>query len=201
MPDLRHDSHRARGSSASGRRRVPSQIARPPTSSVPRPQALRRGNPGRAFDCTRTCPTQTTRGAPAEKRRRAAEICCLCHRAGRAGWGGLPVRAILAEQDTGQREFQAHPSCPRRQQRWGWPAGRSERRNGRLGHSGRRLLITTAPGQSPTTCGRPRTNGPRRQPRGRIYERRLAGEVQTARAKRSSRRRAAIERPIPAAGC
>ena len=39
----------------------------PSTSSVPRPQAFCRGDPGRAFDCPGNDPTQTTRGAPAEK--------------------------------------------------------------------------------------------------------------------------------------
>ena len=111
MPDLRHDPHRAPGSSASGSRCARSPIAGPSTSSVPRPQAFCRGDPGRAFDCPGNDPTQTTRGAPTEKQKPSAEICCLCHRVGRAGWGRLPLPAILAEQDTGQREFQTDRSA------------------------------------------------------------------------------------------
>jgi hypothetical protein len=170
MPDLRHDPYRARGSSASGGRCARSQIARPSTSGVPRPQAFGRGDPGRAFDCPRSDPNQATCGASSAKQQPAAEICCLCHRVGRAGGGRLPLRAFPAEQDTGQHEFHTDPSYSRPQQRWSWPLGRSKRRHGRLGHAGRRLLITTAPGHSPTASGRPNAKGPRCQSRGRIYE-------------------------------
>ena len=115
MPGLRHDPHRAWGRSASSGRCACSQVAGPSTSSVPRPQAFCRGDPGRAFDCPWVDPNQTSRGAPIEKQQPAAEICFLCHRVGRAGWGRLPLRAFLAEQDSGQREFQAHPGGPRLQ--------------------------------------------------------------------------------------
>ena len=172
MPDLRQDPYCARGSSASGGRRVRSPIARPSTSCVSGPQTFGRGDPGRAFDCPRVDPNQATGGASTEKQQPAAEICCLCHRVSCAGWGRLYLPAILAEQDPGQREFQTDPSYSRPQQQWSWPPGRSKWRHGRLGHAGWRLLGTTAPGRSPTASGRPIAEGPRRQPQlqGRIHQ-------------------------------
>ena len=169
VSDLRHDPHRAWRSTSSGIRCVRLQFACPSTSSGPGPQALGRGDSDRAFDCLRDDPNQAPRRAPTEKQQPAAEICCLCHRIGRAGWGRLPLRAFLAEQDSGQREFQTNPSCPRPQQWWNWPLGRSKRRDGRLGHAGRRLLVATAPGHNATASGRPNAKGPRRQPHGRVH--------------------------------
>ena len=164
VPGLRHDPHRAWGSSASCVRRAPrSQSAGPSTSSVPRHQAFCRGDPGHAFGCPGTDPTQTLGGAPTEKRKRSAEICCLCRRVSRAGLGRLHVRAILGEQDTGQREFQTDPSRPRRYSQWGWPLGRGERCYGHFGDLGRRLVTLTAPCRGPTARGGPNTNGPRCQ--------------------------------------
>jgi hypothetical protein len=169
MPDLRHNPYRAWGSSPSRGRSASSPIACPSTSSVARPQAFSQGDPGCAFDCPRVDPNQTTCGTSAEKQQPPTEICCLCHRVSRARWGRLPLPAWLAEQDPGQREFQTNPSCPRPQQWWNWPLGRSKRRDGRLGHAGRRLLVATAPGHNATASGRPNAKGPRRQPHGRVH--------------------------------
>ena len=170
MPDLRHDPYCAWGSSTSGGHGARSQFARPSTSSVSRPQTFGWGDPGHAFDCPRVDPNKANCGASTEKQQPAAEICCLCHRASCAGWGRLPLPAIVAEQDPRQREFQTNSSYSRPQQQWSWPIGRSKWRNGRLGHAGWWLLDTAAPGHSPTASGRPNAKGPRRQPQGRIHQ-------------------------------
>jgi hypothetical protein len=150
MPGLCHAPHRARGASTSGSRCAHSPIAGPSASGVPRHQAFCRGDPGHA--CTRpgSNPNQTTGGAPTQKRQPFAEICSLCPRVGGAGWSGLHLPAPLVEQGTGQHEFQTDPSCSQPQCRGRRPLGRSERRHGRVGHSGRRRLIRTAPRPGPT---------------------------------------------------
>ena len=115
MPDLRHDPHRAPGSSASGSRCARSPIAGPSTSSVPRPQAFCRGDPGHAFGCPGTDPKQTTGGAPTEKQSPLLKYAVYAIVLAALGWAGYTLRAILGEQDTGQREFQTGPGRPRRQ--------------------------------------------------------------------------------------
>jgi hypothetical protein len=185
MPGLRHGPHRASGSWGSASRCARSQVARAATSSAPRRQACRRGDPGRAFDCGGTGPTPTTAGAPAQKQQPAAEVCGLCRRLRRARLGRFCLRARLGDQNAGQREYQTHPNRFRRQWRWERPSGRGERCDGRVGRPGRRLFAGPATCQGPAACYRPNTSGPRRAPRGQIHEQHRPGEVQAARASRA----------------
>jgi hypothetical protein len=177
MPGLCHDPHRAWGSSASGSRRARSPIAGPSGSGVPRHQAFCRGHAGHSPARPWIDPNQTTRGAPTQKRKPSAEICCLCPCVGGAGWSGLQLPAPLAEQGTGQLEFQADPSCSQPQCR-GWrPLGRNERRYGRVGRPGQRRLTSAASGSGPTDSSRPNPNAPRCQPRSQVYEQHLPSEA------------------------
>ena len=187
VPGLRHDPHRAPGVSRACR------AIDPATASVLRPQAFGRGDSGHAFNCAGYHPHQTTHIPPTQESEPAAEICGLCHRVSRLGWGRLPLRAILAEQAAGQREFQTDPGQSRTQWRRGWPHGRSERCNGHVGRYGGWPLIKAAPCNGPTASGRPSTNNPRRQPCGKSHERRHADEVPAAWANRPRQRRASID--------
>ena len=192
MPCLRNTPYRARACSVSGGRCARFPIAGAPTSRVTKPQAFGRGNSGRAFDRAGSDATQATHGATAAKRQRAAEICRLCHRFGGAGWGRLPLRSLPAEQAAELLEFQTIPGSPRLHQRWVWPPGRSQRRNGYLGHLGRQLLIPATPGCYPTACRQPNTCRPGRQPRRNVHDQRLPGTVPTAQENRPCQRWAAI---------
>ena len=197
MPGVCHNPHRTWGSSASGSRCCCSRIFGPSTSRVPRPAAFCRGDPGHASACPWIDPNQTTRGAPTQKGQPCAEICSLCPRVGGAGRCGLHLPAIAAEQGTGQHEFQTDPSYSQPQCRGRRPLGRSERRNGRVGRSGRRRLISAAPGPGPTPSGRPNPNAPRRQPRSKVHEQHLPSEAQTAQVNRLRRWRASAGRLSP----
>ena len=180
MPSLCDEPHCAWDSSTSASRCGPCPIAGPSASGVPRDQAFCRGDPGHACACPGSNPNQTTGGAPTQEAKPSAEIRGLCPRVGGAGRGGLHLPALLAEQDTGQHEFQTDPSSSQPQCRGRRPLGRSERRHGRVGSVGRRRLIGTAPGPGPSDGSRSSTTDHCRQPRREGHKQHLPGEVQTA---------------------